>query len=229
MDYSEGIWVAVGLGGAFIFYGRFYVQWIASEIRKRSVVPVAFWYMSATGSILLLSYAVYSQSPVGALGQSFNMVIYGRNLIHIRREKGKLTKTGSNLLHAWVGTVATVAVLFAAWTWLREWKVTGGVSAQGAAATWMWLMVGLAGQALFALRFLVQWLATERAHKSVIPKAFWYISTAAATLMLASFLQRAEWIFAGGVASTLLIYLRNIHFIHQSPHEERPTLDSTGP
>ena len=79
------IWQAIGIAGGLIFYGRFYVQWIASERAGKSVMPIVFWYMSSVGSVLLMMFAFVSQSPVGALGQSFNLVVYSRNLIHIWR------------------------------------------------------------------------------------------------------------------------------------------------
>ena len=83
---------ALGWAGAVIFFSRFYVQWIYSEIKKRSAMPVAFWYMSTAGSLMLFAFAVLSSSPLGALGHCFNLVVYARNLIHIWREKGRLSR-----------------------------------------------------------------------------------------------------------------------------------------
>lgn len=211
----------IGVAGGAIFYGRFYVQWIVSEWRAKSVIPVVFWYMSSIGSVMLLAFAVYTRSPVGALGQSFNMVIYARNLVHIRREAGALSVRSYVLLHSLAFIIVTVAVSFAAWTWYREYQVTREAPSQEMARTWLWLAVGVIGQGLFALRFLIQWVATERARRSVVPSAFWYCSAAAATLLCASFLERREWVFAVGTASTLLIYLRNIYLIYRNPEAER--------
>ncbi len=80
---SNEIWVAVGFVGQVIFGLRFIVQWIATERRKRSVVPVAFWYLSLVGSVILLSYAIYRLDPVFIAGFSLNMIIYLRNLYFI--------------------------------------------------------------------------------------------------------------------------------------------------
>ena len=76
------------------------VQWIYSEIKKQSVIPTAFWYMSSVGSVLLMAYAVYSQSPIAALGQCFSLVVYTRNLVYLGREKDSITKTTEIVLHA---------------------------------------------------------------------------------------------------------------------------------
>ncbi len=217
---ADNLWNAAGVVGAVVFYGRFYVQWIVSEFKRRSTVPVAFWYMSSMGSLTLLAYAVHLQSPLGALGQSMNIVIYTRNLIHIWREKGLLTKRRNLIVHLVVGAIAAVAIGVAGLTWLREFKISQGLETETAVRNWVWLAVGTIGQGLFACRFLVQWIVTELERKSVIPPAFWYLSVAAALLMMACFIQRGEWIFAAGMASTLLIYARNIRLIHRPPVEQ---------
>jgi lipid-A-disaccharide synthase-like uncharacterized protein len=77
---SEYIWMAVGFVGQVFFGLRFVVQWIASERRKQSVVPLAFWYLSVVGSVILLAYAVYLRNPVFIAGYSLNLLIYIRNL-----------------------------------------------------------------------------------------------------------------------------------------------------
>lgn len=84
---TEQIWIAVGLFGQLLFSCRFLVQWITSEKMKKSVIPVAFWYLSIGGSVTLLSYAIYRTDPVFILGQAGGLVIYMRNLVLIHREK----------------------------------------------------------------------------------------------------------------------------------------------
>ncbi|MBU1106884.1 MAG: lipid-A-disaccharide synthase N-terminal domain-containing protein [Candidatus Riflebacteria bacterium] len=81
------IWLIVGLGGQVLFTLRFFVQWLASEKQKKSVVPVSFWYFSIGGSFFLLAYAIHREDPVFILGQSMGFVIYFRNLVLIGRDK----------------------------------------------------------------------------------------------------------------------------------------------
>jgi lipid-A-disaccharide synthase-like uncharacterized protein len=81
---AELIWVIVGLCGQLLFMGRFLVQWIASEKARKSVMPVAFWYFSITGGLVLLAYAIYRADPVFILGQALGVFIYARNLWLIR-------------------------------------------------------------------------------------------------------------------------------------------------
>ena len=90
------LWQAIGIVGAVIFCGRFYLQWYASEVRKKSVVPIGFWYMSSIGSLMLFPYGVfYKHSPLAALSHCFNLVVYGRNLVHMWRARGVLTRRAS--------------------------------------------------------------------------------------------------------------------------------------
>lgn len=82
---AELWWVMFGLAGQLMFTGRFLVQWIASERARKSVIPVAFWYFSMAGGLVLLSYAIYRRDPVFILGQSLGVFIYARNLWFIHR------------------------------------------------------------------------------------------------------------------------------------------------
>ena len=86
-SWFEFWWVVVGIGGQLLFTARFLVQWIASERAKRSVVPIAFWYFSIVGGLILFAYAVHRQDPVFILGQSMGLIIYSRNLWLIYAEK----------------------------------------------------------------------------------------------------------------------------------------------
>lgn len=90
-DFREFLWVAVGLGGQLVFSARFLVQWAASERARRSVMPVAFWWLSILGAAVLLSYAIWRRDPVFILGQSMGFVIYARNLWLIHAEKRRLS------------------------------------------------------------------------------------------------------------------------------------------
>lgn len=82
-----GIWKAVGFLGLLIFSSRFIVQWIVSERRKESVIPVSFWYLSIVGSLCLLAYALVQRDPVFILSYLFNGFIYIRNLYLIRARR----------------------------------------------------------------------------------------------------------------------------------------------
>ena len=78
-------WLIVGLLGQLFFSARFIVQWIYSEINKKSIIPLAFWFFSILGGVTLLAYAIHRKDPVFILGQSAGLLIYGRNLYFIKK------------------------------------------------------------------------------------------------------------------------------------------------
>jgi lipid-A-disaccharide synthase-like uncharacterized protein len=84
---ADAMWITVGLLGQLMFTGRFIVQWFASEKAGRSVVPVAFWYFSIAGSLIVLAYGLHKMDPVIIVGQLPGSVIYFRNLWLIRAER----------------------------------------------------------------------------------------------------------------------------------------------
>lgn len=87
MNKTDYIWLAIGLIGQGIFSARFIIQWLVSEKEKRSVIPVAFWYLSLFGGITLFMYALYKRDPVFIIGQFSGVFIYSRNLYLIHRER----------------------------------------------------------------------------------------------------------------------------------------------
>ena len=84
---TNTIWLVVGFAGQAMFSARFLVQWIASERARRSIIPLAFWYFSIAGGLILFAYALYREDPVFIVGQGAGILIYGRNLYFIYRER----------------------------------------------------------------------------------------------------------------------------------------------
>ena len=87
--------VLFGLGGQMFFMLRFVVQWLVSERKGRSTVPIAFWYISCMGGMTLFAYALLNEDPVIMLGQSLGLAIYVRNLVLIYRDRGRLRRLKS--------------------------------------------------------------------------------------------------------------------------------------
>ena len=85
---SDAAWLGVGFLGQLLFTSRFLVQWLASERRRDSVVPKAFWWFSLAGGLTLLSYAVFRlKDPVIIVGQGAGVLIYTRNLYLISQAR----------------------------------------------------------------------------------------------------------------------------------------------
>ena len=87
MEEDDLLWLLVGFGGQVLCMGRFVIQWLASEKRGRSIIPVAFWYYSIAGALVLLAYAAHRRDPVFVAGQLLGVLIYIRNLRLIRLER----------------------------------------------------------------------------------------------------------------------------------------------
>tara|TARA_B100000029_G_scaffold514693_1_gene618482 strand:- start:3884 stop:4171 length:288 start_codon:yes stop_codon:yes gene_type:complete len=86
LSQIEIIFLIIGFLGQGIFASRFIFQWIYSEQRGESLIPVIFWYLSIFGGMSLLTYAIFRKDPVIIVGQIFGIFIYLRNLILIYRK-----------------------------------------------------------------------------------------------------------------------------------------------
>jgi lipid-A-disaccharide synthase-like uncharacterized protein len=81
MQITAGsMWVIFGFIAQAMFFLRFFVQWLASEKRKQSVIPISFWWLSLSGGVMLLVYSIYRKDPVFIAGQATGVLIYVRNL-----------------------------------------------------------------------------------------------------------------------------------------------------
>ncbi|HKY71056.1 MAG TPA: lipid-A-disaccharide synthase N-terminal domain-containing protein [Nitrospira sp.] len=86
MTTAETVWVAIGFLGQGLFFGRWLVQWVVSERKAESRMPIAFWYLSLVGGLITLAYAIYRRDPVFIAGQSIGALVYIRNLMLIYRQ-----------------------------------------------------------------------------------------------------------------------------------------------
>jgi lipid-A-disaccharide synthase-like uncharacterized protein len=86
----------------------------------------------------------------------------------------------------------------------------------------VWITIGFVAQFLFSMRFIVQWIASEKARASIVPETFWYFSLAGGAMLLAYAIYRMDPVFILGQAAGLVIYARNIYFIWLGKQEPRP-------
>lgn len=84
-----------------------------------------------------------------------------------------------------------------------------------------WVIIGLLGQSLFFMRFLLQWIATERARRSVVPEVFWYFSIGGGAIVLAYGIHRADPVIILGQCAGVTVYTRNLYFIWKEKLERR--------
>ena len=194
------VWTLVGLLGQAVFTARFALQWFVSERRKESVVPVAFWWLSLVGSLLLVLYAGVKGYPVFLLGSLVNAFLYARNLILIHAGRESIAKRRVLV------PIALSIALFVLWSaWPRS---DPGVPLR-------WLVVGFAGAAMWSGRFVIQWFASERVGRSVMPRTFWYAGLSGSALLLAYSVYRQEPVFILGYLFPPVPYVRNLVLIYR--------------
>jgi lipid-A-disaccharide synthase-like uncharacterized protein len=86
-------WLVFGIAAQLLFTARFVVQWIVSERLGKSVVPLAFWFLSMGGGVMLLIYGLVRREPIIIMGQALAVFIYMRNLMLIFRSKGNRSES----------------------------------------------------------------------------------------------------------------------------------------
>ena len=154
----DRFWLVIGLIAQLLFGSRFLVQWITSERRGRSTVPVTFWYFSLAGGFLLLAYSIARRDLVFILGQSLGLLVYVRNLMLV----GRREHAGVIRLAPWLALCALSTVMaFAALGTRGLWEPDEGRYAESAremlvSGDFMTPMLG--GQPHFTKPPLVYWL-----------------------------------------------------------------------
>jgi lipid-A-disaccharide synthase-like uncharacterized protein len=97
---------------------------------------------------------------------------------------------------------------------LGEWWVSTSATEK------IWLAVGFSAQLMFSMRFIVQWIASERARRSIVPETFWYFSLLGGAMLFAYAVYRLDPVFMLGQGMGLVIYSRNIYFIRTHRRNE---------
>lgn len=207
MSTTDALWVTLGYSAQVVFALRFLWQWLISERRKESVVPVSFWYLSLIGGLMLTVYAVF-RNPVLVPAQAAGLAIYARNLILIRKGSRNsflnlcLIGGGSVLLY---GGFRYASNLITSW---ESVQITG------------WHVFVLVGQFIFAMRFVWQWIVSEKRGECVIPPGFWYLSLIGGT-MITIYCAIWDWVLLPGQAAGLPIYARNLILLFRASQRQR--------
>ena len=187
---------------------------MASERAGRSVVPTLFWWLSLFGSAALVIYVLHRRDPVFLMGVSINTAIYARNLHMLHRPPA--AQATSRRRGPWMpvllGLLAAVAV------GLVLWRV--GMRIVSFDMPVSWLALGFTAQAIWSSRFIVQWYASERAGRSVLPASFFYVSTVGALLLLVYAIYRVDWVMMAAYALNPIPYVRNILLLRKAARAE---------
>jgi lipid-A-disaccharide synthase-like uncharacterized protein len=194
----------VGWVGQACFFSRFFLQWLASEKARSSVVPRAFWWFSLAGALLMSTYSLSRGTTLLLFGFLVSAAIAMRNLwIELRGERVRALdpRLGALIAVAIVGT--------SVWIELFLKGTTHDEPVQ-------WLAIGGLGQALWLSRFPLQWWLSERAGRSHFPPVFWWLSLSGNSLLLAYAVHLGNPVFILGFLPGPLLQVRNLMLSRRS-------------
>lgn len=198
---TQSVALGIGLISQLLFSSRIVLQWIQSERAKRVLVPTLFWQISLISSFLMIVYGILRHDPVILGAQLISYAIYIRNL-QLLGEWRKLNPWFRAGAYAFPVAMLAWFVIgnqhFSLRTMLDN-RIPAGV-----------LMLGAIGQTVFLLRFVYQWLYSERKGESTLPLSFWVISLLGSVMILIyAFLRYDAVLILGNVFGTV-VYARNI-------------------
>jgi lipid-A-disaccharide synthase-like uncharacterized protein len=197
------------LVGQACFFLRFFAQWRASEKQAESIIPLVFWFLSLGGAGLTLVYFIHRRDPILAAAQVAGLCIYLRNLNLIFRQSLRA------LLLSILGTGLVMAGLIHLAGHFDPGEKSGGMAAEFLAALDNPIAIfGIAGQAIFSTRFILQWVASERRSESTFPVAFWLVSILGSLFTLVWLASRFELVLILAQLFGLFIYSRNLHLVY---------------
>ncbi|WP_339702089.1 lipid-A-disaccharide synthase N-terminal domain-containing protein [uncultured Marixanthomonas sp.] len=203
-------WLIYGIGflAQALFSGRLLVQWILSEKSKRVITPSLFWKLSLLASFLLFVYGYLRDDFAIMLGQSLTYFIYIRNL-HLQGEWQKSPKWFQLFLLAF-----PIFIVIYAYN-NGEYDINQLFNNEDI-PLWL-LLLGIFSQLIFTLRFIYQWIYSEKTKTSQLPVGFWRMSVIGASLILTYAIFREDPVLFIGHIAGLVIYIRNI-FIWKKQH-----------
>lgn len=198
---SSWIVYSIGFLAQILFSGRLFVQWILSEKSKRIITPSVFWKLSLLASFLLFVYGHLRDDFAIMLGQALTYYIYIRNL-QLQGEWQKSPKLLQIFLY-----VFPLLVVFYAYN-NGEYDIEK-LFKNDAIPLWL-LLLGIISQIIFTLRFVYQWIVSEKTKTSQLPVGFWRLSVLGASLILTYGIFRHDPVLLLGHGAGLIIYVRNI-------------------
>jgi lipid-A-disaccharide synthase-like uncharacterized protein len=192
---------SIGFAAQILFSGRLFIQWFLSEKNKRVLTPSVFWKLSLIASFLLFVYGYLRDDFSIMLGQAITYFIYIRNL-QLQGEWNKLPKFFRIFLYFF-------PVLIIIYSYNNNTYDIQKLLFNEAIPFWL-LILGSTAQIIFNLRFLYQWIYSERMKESVLPLGFWFLSLIGSTMILVYAIIRKDPVLFVGHIMGILIYTRNI-------------------
>lgn len=208
---SDWIVYSIGFLAQVLFSGRLLVQWILSEKSKRIITPSTFWKLSLLASFLLFVYGYLRDDFAIMFGQALTYYIYIRNL----QLQGEWQKT-PKLFQIFLLIFPVFLVIYAYNN--GQYDINQLLNNENIP---LWLLaLGVISQIIFTLRFIYQWVVSEKTKISQLPIGFWRMSVLGATLILTYAIFRQDPVLFVGHIAGLVIYVRNIFIWKKQLHYE---------
>jgi lipid-A-disaccharide synthase-like uncharacterized protein len=207
---SDWVIYTIGFTAQVLFSGRLLLQWILSEKKNKVVTPSLFWKLSLLASFLLFIYGYLRDDFAIMLGQSLTYYIYIRNL----QLQGQWQRSPKAL--QWFLLIFPIIIVIYGYN-NGQYDILS-LFENKAIPGWL-LTLGIIAQLTFTLRFVYQWLTSEKSKKSQLPIGFWRMSVVGAALILSYAILREDPVLFVGHCAGLVLYIRNI-FIWKKQHYE---------
>lgn len=198
---SSWIVYSVGFLAQILFSSRLIVQWLTSEKNKQVTTPVLFWSLSLFASFLLFIYGYLRHDFAIMLGQSLTYFIYIRNL-QLQNQWEKFPK-----LVRWF--LFVFPVLIGIYYFNNNVIDVDKLFKNEAIPLWL-LILGIVSQIVFTLRFIYQWMYSERRKESSLPFGFWMLSLIGSLLILTYAIFRKDPVLFVGHILGATVYIRNL-------------------
>jgi len=198
---SDWIIYSVGFLAQILFSSRLIVQWITSEKQKKVITPSLFWSLSLMASFLLFIYGYLRNDFAIMLGQGLTYYIYIRNL-QLQNQWQKVPK-----LLQWVFFLMPVFVVI---FYYNNNKIDVALLFKNEDIPFWLLTLGIVSQIVFTLRFVFQWLYSEKKKESSLPLGFWALSLIGSLLILTYAIFRKDPVLFVGHILGATIYIRNL-------------------
>lgn len=204
---SSWLIYSIGFLAQILFSSRLIVQWLTSEKQKQVTTPTLFWSLSLIASFLLFVYGYLRNDFAIMFGQSLTYFIYIRNL-QLQKQWQRLPK----FLQLFLFLVPVLIIVF----YYNNNAIDVELLFKNEAIPFWLLILGIVSQTVFTLRFVYQWIYSERRKKSALPLGFWLLSLTGSLLILTyAIFRRDPVLFVGHILGTV-IYIRNLVLLHKS-------------
>jgi len=201
-------WIVYGIGflAQALFSSRIFLQWIISEKNKKVLTPNLFWQISLFASFLLFIYGYLRDDFAIMLGQVVTYYIYIRN-IQLEQEWKKMPKWLRIFLYIFPAIILTYG--------FNNNIIDRANLFNSKHIPYILMTLGIIAQILFTLRFVYQWVYSERRKESLLPMGFWVLSLIGSSLIFTYALFRVDPVLLLGHGSGLIAYSRNIYILRK--------------